>query len=217
MKTKITITSGTGPRETRQFVQLLADRIRHLCDEANLAVTQTVYIGSQNAPRSIHYTTEGDVRTLLSNEIGTHCLVARSDRRGRRGRKRWFAGVTIREEKEVQDSESMVDQRDLKITTCRAGGPGGQHVNKTSSAVLALHRPSGISVKVMEQRSQQINRVIAIERIAHELQRRKEKIMMITKSENRRGHYQLERGNPVREYRIGRNGKLESLNGSMQS
>ncbi len=62
-------------------------------------------------------------------------------------------------------------EKDLVETFCRSGGPGGQNVNKVSTAVLLLHRPSGISVRVQESRSQEQNRALPRERLAERLRK----------------------------------------------
>ncbi len=60
-------------------------------------------------------------------------------------------------------------EKDLVETFCRSGGPGGQNVNKVSTAVLLLHRPSGLTVRVQSTRSQEQNRALARERLAEKL------------------------------------------------
>ncbi len=60
-------------------------------------------------------------------------------------------------------------EKDLVETFCRSGGPGGQNVNKVSTAVLLLHRPTGVSVRVQDSRSQDQNRALARERLAERL------------------------------------------------
>jgi protein subunit release factor B len=63
-------------------------------------------------------------------------------------------------------------ESELQETFARSGGPGGQNVNKVSTAVTLRHRPSGISVTVQDSRSQAMNRKLARERLLAELQRR---------------------------------------------
>ena len=60
-------------------------------------------------------------------------------------------------------------EREVRVDTYRASGPGGQHVNRTESAVRLTHVPSGVVVTAMESRSQIRNRAIAFERLAHKL------------------------------------------------
>lgn len=60
-------------------------------------------------------------------------------------------------------------EREVRVDTYRASGPGGQHVNRTESAVRLTHAPSGVVVTAMESRSQIRNREIAFERLMHKL------------------------------------------------
>ena len=70
-------------------------------------------------------------------------------------------------------SENLRDE-DLSESFARSSGPGGQHVNKVSTAVTLTHLPTGISVTVSDSRSQSMNRKIARERLSEKLQERRE-------------------------------------------
>ena len=72
-------------------------------------------------------------------------------------------GVSPEKERalEVRLQALHIDEEDLEETFIRSSGPGGQHVNKTSTCVRLVHRPTGLSVKVQESRSQGLNRFLA--------------------------------------------------------
>lgn len=84
--------------------------------------------------------------------------------------------------------------------TLRSSGPGGQHVNKTDSAVRATHLASGISVKVQSERSQHANKRLARLLIAWKLEQQQQENSAALKSQRRMFHHQIERGNPRRTF-----------------
>lgn len=90
---------------------------------------------------------------------------------------------------------------EIRFESLRSSGPGGQHVNKTDSAVRATHITTGISVKVQSERSQHANKRLATLLIAHHLEQVKEDERAAMKSERRLFHHQIERGNPTRTFK----------------
>lgn len=78
------------------------------------------------------------------------------------------------DEKTLKRMRSLgIRPEDLEETFSRSSGPGGQHVNKVSTQVAIRHVPTGVSVKASESRSQSMNRVLALERLLDEFERRK--------------------------------------------
>jgi peptide chain release factor len=91
--------------------------------------------------------------------------------------------------------------REVRFEAFRAGGPGGQHQNKTESAVRAVHMPSGLSAVARDGRSQHRNKAIAVERLAMLLRTSQEVAAIADQQALRLNHDRLERGNPVRRFR----------------
>ena len=113
-------------------------------------------------------------------------------------RKNWFIGVL--ELAPLQEASSRLAPVDLRFEALRAGGPGGQHQNKTESAVRVVHVPSGLTVVARDGRSQHLNKAIAIARLATLLQLRDELARTGDRMTVQAGHDRLERGKPVRRF-----------------
>ncbi len=207
---ELLITSGVGPTEARRFVAQLAARLEAVAEQRGLEVCEVVSSdGEAEAPRSITLRLRGPVLAQLADELGTHVLIQRSPARGRASRKRWFAQVTAHAALDDADVDITEIPRDaLVITACRAGGPGGQHVNKVSSAVRVQHLPTGIAIRSAAARSQRANLDQALRRLALLLRERAEARVAAAHASRRSVHYQLERGRPVRAYQLDAAGVL---------
>ena len=114
-------------------------------------------------------------------------------------RKNWFMGVEVFQVSPAQATDDLKDQ-DLRFDTLRASGPGGQHVNKTDSAVRLTHLPTGLSVKVQTERSQHANKRLARALLQHKLHQLASEVADGARAARRLQHYTVQRGSPVRVF-----------------
>lgn len=121
---------------------------------------------------------------------------SKSPYRPNHGRKNWFVGIF---EVNLPEASSW-NENEIVYQSVRSSGAGGQHVNKVSSAVRAIHQPTGTMVFVQESRSQLQNKKIARERIREKLEKVQNEKLLEVVNQTWSQHHELERGNPVRTF-----------------
>ncbi len=200
METKtIQITSGRGPAECCWVVaQVLKVFIRTLKEE-QLAYTilQKVQGIENRTLQSVTVQIEGNaLEQFLKPWKGTIQWIGKSSFRPQHKRKNWFVGLYEIEE----NQEFQLYEKDIIYQSTRSSGPGGQHVNKVSSAIRAIHQPSNIQVLVMDSRSQHQNKKIARQRLQDKVAEMQLQTLKDTVKHQWENHLQLERGNPVKVF-----------------
>jgi peptide chain release factor 2 len=161
-----------------------------------------IQAGDEAGIRSATFTVSGDYAYgYLTAEEGVHRLVRISPFDAQARRHTAFASVSVFPEIE-DDIEVEIDDKDLRIDTYRASGAGGQHVNKTDSAVRMTHFPTGIVVQCQNERSQHKNRAAAMKilraRIFEHARREREAELDKARGEQR----QIDFGSQIRSYTL---------------
>jgi len=130
------------------------------------------------------------------NTKGTILWICQSPYRPNHRRKNWFINIEV-----FQETETLnFSEKDVRIETMRSSGPGGQNVNKVETAVRALHIPTGVTVAAAEERSQYMNKKLALARLANLIETRNEENSSNQKESMWRQHNLLTRGNPLSIY-----------------
>ena len=192
------VTAGRGPAECRDAVARIVEIMREEAADHGLA-----FGAEREAGRpSVFVSIDGEAAASFARSWeGSVQWIAKSSLRPGHRRKNWFVSVS-RLPKPPRQPE--LHEVDLVFETLRAGGPGGQHQNRTESAVRVTHRPTGASVVARDERSQHRNKALAISRL-------KSLIAAVHERERDAAQFQqwlvrisVERGNPVRTYEGGK-------------
>jgi peptide chain release factor 2 len=190
------IQAGAGGTEACDWAaMLLRQYLKYAERKGFKATVEDETAGDVAGIKSATIKIEGDYAFgLLRTETGVHRLVRKSPFDSSGGRHTSFASVFVYPE--IDDSiEIEINPADVRVDTFRASGAGGQHINKTDSAVRLTHLPTGIVVQCQDSRSQHSNRDVAWRRLRsrlydHEMKKRMAELQKLadTKTDVGWGH-----------------------------
>ena len=197
------LSANTGPEECCLAVHKALARLTQEAAQLTVRVDviEQVPGNTVDTLRSVLLALDGDMAQALAQRWqGSVLWICPSPYRPGHRRKNWFIGADIFAPESPSFADALHD-KDIRFEAVRASGPGGQHVNKTDSAIRATHVPSGLSVKVQTERSQHTNKRLARAWLACKLAALAQHAADKGRAERRIQHHQVERGNARRTFK----------------
>ncbi len=197
----LTLHAGAGGTEAQDWCQMLFRMYTRWAERHNFTVKTMDYEdGDEAGIKSAAISIEGEnAYGFLKSENGVHRLVRISPFDANARRQTSFAAVEVMPE--IEDDNSVeIRQEDIEMQVYRASGAGGQHVNKTSSAVRLIHRPTGVVVSSQQERSQVQNRENCMKMLRSKLMEMKAQQHAEKISDIKGVQMKIEWGSQIRSY-----------------
>jgi peptide chain release factor 2 len=197
----LSIHAGAGGTEAQDWADMLYRMYVKYSEKQGYKVTVLDYQAGDTAGiKSVVFSVQGEkAYGYLKAEKGVHRLVRHSPFDANNKRHTSFASLDVMPEiDEAVDIE--INPEELQIETCRAGGAGGQNVNKTETAIRIVHIPTGIVVTCQNERSQLQNKETALKMLKSKLIAKKEEELQKSKDQIQGELKKIEWGSQIRSY-----------------
>lgn len=195
------LNAGAGGTESCDWASMLYRMYTRWAEKKGFSIEVLDYLdGDEAGIKSVTFQINGEnVYGLLKSEKGVHRLVRISPFNAQGKRQTSFVSLDVMPEIE-EDLEVEIEEKDLRIDTYRSSGAGGQHINKTSSAIRITHLPTGIVVQCQNERSQHMNKDKAMQMLKSKLYMLKQEANAEKLSDIRGEVTEIGWGNQIRSY-----------------
>ncbi len=202
MQAVVSIHAGAGGTEAQDWVSMLYRMYARFCEKNGYAISLVDLLnGDEAGIKSVTFVVDGNKPYgFLKAESGVHRLVRISPFDANKRRHTSFASVEVTPEIDDEDDDIVILPEDVRVDTYRSSGAGGQHINKTDSAIRLTHYKTGIVVTCQNERSQIQNREMAFKILKGKLAKLREEERQKNLNEIKGNLKKIEWGSQIRSY-----------------